>query len=200
VPLRASRHFDDGRVATQMFGVRDEGYKFVYVLDRSGSTSDPPGHDVLTAAKAELIASLGDLEKTHQFEVIFYNDTPRVFQLDGQGGRLLFATEQNKEAVRKFIRSIDSDGGTDHETALTLAIRMQPDVIFFLTDADRPRLTAWQLDHIQRMAAGIRIHAIQFGEGPQPAPDTFMRELARQNDGQYKYIDVSPLGQKAARP
>ena len=184
-------YIEGARVETQMFGVRAEASRFVYVVDRSGSTEDPPGHDVLSAAKAELLASLKDLDSGQQFQIIFYNDAPRALRRDDGGNKLLFATAENKEAARKFIQSIRSDGGTDHETALTAAIRMQPDVIFFLTDGDRPKLTAGQLDHLQRMANGIRIYAIQFGVTPQGPVADFMRELAQQNDGQYKYVDVT---------
>ena len=184
-------YIEGARVETQMFGIHAEASRFVYVIDRSGSTEDPPGHDVLSAAKAELLASLKDLDTGQRFQIIFYNDAPRVFRREDEGKKLLFATAENKEAAQKFIQSIRSDGGTDHEAALTAAIRLQPDVIFFLTDGDRPKLTAGQLNHIQRMANGIRIHAIQFGVQPQGPASGFMRELAQQNDGEYKYVDMT---------
>lgn len=198
----AGRSFErrEGRAATQMFGIRDEALKFVYVIDRSGSTSDPPGRDVLTAEKSELLASLADLNASQQFQIIVYNHAPRVFQPDTPGARLMFATEENKEAVRKFLRGVESDGETAHDVALALAIRMQPDVIFFLSDADRPKLTPWQLEHLQRMAAGIRIHTVQFGVEPRADAESFMRELARQNDGQFKYIPLSELKDGGGRP
>ena len=74
-----------------------------------------------------------------------------------------------------------------------LAIRLQPDVIFFLTDADDPKLTPAQLAKIRHMAAGIVVNAIEFGPGPKPAQASFLAELARQNGGGYAYVDVSQL-------
>lgn len=179
-----------------MYGIRDEAEKFAYVLDRSGST----GGAVLAAEKAELLASLAQLGPGQQFQIIFYNEAPQVFHSDAPGGRLQFATPENKEAARRFIQSIEADGGTAHDAALSLAIRMQPDVIYFLSDADRPGLTASQLERFQRMAAGIRIHAIQFGEEPRAAAGSFMRELAGKNDGQFKYIPVAELQRRGGRP
>src|ERR1700680_2534337 len=99
----------------------------------------------LAAAKAQLIKSLGDLSQTHQFQIIFYNDHPAVFNPTGVLGRLIFAPEQNKSSGEALVRNIIADGSTEHEEALQLALRMAPDVMFFLTDADDPRLNADQL-------------------------------------------------------
>jgi hypothetical protein len=183
----------EGKVRTSIFGVVGEGSRFVYVFDRSGSTGGP-GWDTLSAAKAQLIASLSDLDKVHQFQVVFYNQNPVVFNPTGGPARLVFATEQNKRLARKFIGSITSDGGTNHLDALREAIRMQPDAIFFFTDADEPRLTSHQLEQIHRLANGISINAIEFGVGPQADSDDFMVRLARQNEGQFGYVDVTKLG------
>ena len=98
---------------------------------------------------------------------------------------------ENKQRAVRFIDSITAEGGTDHEEALKLAIRLQPDVIFFLTDADDPKLTPAQLEKIRRLAAGIIINAIEFGPGPKPAGASFLAELARQNGGGYAYVDLS---------
>ena len=82
-----------------MFGVSGEGHKFVYVFDRSGSM-DGHGGAPLAAAKAELISSLKDLGQVHQFQIIFYNEQPRIFSPTGVLGRLVFGTEQNKNLAR----------------------------------------------------------------------------------------------------
>jgi len=143
-----------------VFGIPGEGYKFVYVFDRSGSMGGS-GRSALSAAKAELLASLESLEKTHQFQIIFYNDRPTKFNPTGNPDRLVFATERNKALARRFVASITAEGGTRHEEALIAAIKLQPDVIFFLTDADEPKLWPDQLARIHRMAAGITIHGLR---------------------------------------
>ena len=135
--------------------------------------------------------SLKNLDTVHQFQIIFYNERPVIFNPTGTPGRLAFATERNKERAARFIDSITAEGGTDHEEALKLAIRLQPDVIFFLTDGDDPKLTPAQLEKIRRLAAGIIINAIEFGPGPKPAGASFLAELARQNGGGYAYVDLS---------
>ncbi|MCA9219601.1 MAG: hypothetical protein KDA71_04700, partial [Planctomycetales bacterium] len=69
------------------------------------------------------------------------------------------------------------------------------DVIFFLTDAHIPRLSQRELDQIRDRAdgSGTTIHAIEFGSRPTPAADSFLKDLAGMNRGQYQYVDVRRL-------
>jgi hypothetical protein len=188
-----SRSVTKGRTRTGVFGVMGEGYKFVYVFDRSGSMGGS-GQSSLAAAKLELLASIDRLESQHQFQIIFYNDQPAVLDIIGRG-RLVFATDQNKALARKFIDGITADGSTDHEDPLLLALRLQPDVIFFLTDADEPSLTPKQLEKVRRLNGGITsVNAIEFGIGPNLRTDNFLVQLARQNGGQHVYVDMLRRG------
>lgn len=181
------------RTQTAIFGVPGEGTKFVYVFDRSASTGGPQ-YNTLAAAKAQLIQSLEGLQSVHQFQIIFYNQTPTVFTPGGRSWGLCAATPQNKLLARRFIGSITPDGSTSHLEALRLAIGLRPDVIFFLTDGDEPRLSAEDLEAIRLAAGAISINTIEFGAGPPPAVDDFLMLLARQNRGAFGYIDVSRLG------
>ena len=181
---------EGGKARTSLFGLVGEGYKFVYVFDRSGSMGGS-GQNALGAVKAELLKSLKQLDTVHQFQLIFYNERPVLFNPTGTPGRLAFATEQNKQRAARFVESIVSDGGTAHEDALRMAIHLQPDVIFFLTDADDPKLSPAQLEKIRHLAAGIIINAVEFGPGPKPDRASFLAELARQNGGGYTYVDLS---------
>jgi len=181
-----------GKARTGVFGVEGEGYKFVYVFDRSASMKRP-GRNVLAAAKAQIVASIESLEQTHQFQVIFYNEQPRRFMQFEQPNKLFFANERNKTLVKKFVGGITARGGTEHEEALLLAVRLRPDVIFFLTDAEEPRMSSVQLAKINRLAAGITINTIEFGFGPQANSDSWIVRLAEQNGGQHLYGDITKL-------
>lgn len=181
-----------GTALTGVFGLQGEGHKFVYVFDRSGSM-DGHGGAPLIAAKNELINSLQDLGQTHQFQIIFYNEEPRIFNPSGQAGRLVFGTEQNKNLARRFVGSVTASGATRHVEALEMALRLGPDVIFFLTDADEPRMTPQDLARIAQMNQGTAINTIEFGTDARPESDNFITRLARQNGGQHVYIDVTRL-------
>jgi len=176
------------KAQVSLFGIKAEGSKFVYVLDRSGSTDGK----LLDAAKAEIIASIEKIDDVHQFQLIVYNERPTVFNPAGSGGQLAFGTEANRAEVRKFLSTISGDGGTDHAAALSTAIRMHPDVIFLLSDGDEPKLTARELERIDRIGAGIIINTIQFGEG-RKLEHGFMEKLARQSGGQYAFVDTTKL-------
>ncbi len=177
---------DDGRTGqTQVFGLVGRGSRFVYVFDRSLSMQGAP----LAAAKRELLASLKQLEPTHQFQIVFYNERPRVMQ----SPQLLFADENGLAQAQSFVNSMTAAGGTDHLQALQLALRLRPDVIFLLTDAEEPPLTSRQLDDIRRDNAATNINVIEFKSGPNPGKRGFLQQLAAQNRGQYKYVDSSAL-------
>jgi von Willebrand factor type A domain len=175
---------------TAVFGVQGEGSRFVYVFDRSGSMEGAP----LDAAKQQLIASLESLDKVHQFQIIFYNQKPRLMQLSpGQPPSMEFASEAGRQKAESFIGSILADGGTRHMEALELALQLKPDVIFFLTDADDPKLSATELARIHRLNSGASINTIEFGTGPASGGQNFLQRLAEQNHGNYGYVDASKL-------
>ena len=179
-----------GQSEVPFFGIRDKGTRFVYVLECSGSMAGSP----ILVAKSELMASLQSLESTQQFQIIFYNQTPREMTLQGdRRTQLHWGTDINKTLARQFIASVQPDLGTDHMPALKKALRLTPEVIFFLTDADEPQLTAAERDDIRRTNGGkTRIHCIEFGKGAKLRKvESFLEKVARENGGTYRYRDVS---------
>jgi hypothetical protein len=180
---------------TIVFGVSGSGSRFVYVFDRSDSMNGFGGKP-LRAAKSELIRSLRTLTDRQSFQLIFYNDKPKAFQLTGVPDQLFSGDEAYVSLAENYIRSIAAFGGTEHESALKMALRMAPDVIFFLTDARIPRLSTGELREIRNLAdaSGATIHTIEFGAEPSAPADTFLRDLASQNRGQYQYVDIRSLG------
>jgi Ca-activated chloride channel family protein len=180
---------------TAFMGARDQGSRVVFVVDSSSSMAS---YNAMRSAKAALVTSLQALDDTQQFQVVFYNSTPRPMALRGETA-LFFATELNKTAARQYIAGMEPDAGTDHLPALKLALRWQPEVIYFLTDADEPQLTARELDDIRRQNQGrARIHSIEFGRGPAltDGPTNFLQKLAQQNGGTYRYQDVKRLADR----
>lgn len=178
---------------TYVFGAKGEGSVFLYVFDRSDSMNGFEGRP-LAASKAELIKSLQSLQATHQFQIIFYNSQVTAFTPSpSQPPQLMFATEQNKALAAQFVRNVPAANGTKHMEPLRLALRLAPDVIFFLTDAGEPQLSAGDLESLRRLNAGTVINAIEFGVGPDPGGYDFLAQLARENDGQHVYVDVTRL-------
>ena len=111
----------------------------------------------------------------------------------GQPASMEFANDAGKKKAESFIGSILADGGTRHMEALEMALRLGPDVIFFLTDAEDPKLSATELARIRRLNSGTSINAIEFGSGPAGGGQNFLKRLAEQNHGNYGYVDISKL-------
>jgi Mg-chelatase subunit ChlD len=180
------------KAQVSLFGVKAEGSKFVYVLDRSGSTEGK----LLAAAKAEILASIEKIDDVHQFQLVVYNERPKAYNPAGPNGQLAFGTDANRAEAKRFLGTIAADGGTDHMAALSMAIRMRPDVIFLLTDGDKPVVTARELERVDRLGPGITIHTIQFGEGDHADAKGWMGKLAKQSGGEYRYVDTRKLETK----
>ena len=179
---------DNSPGGTQVFGVTARGSSFVYVFDRSLSMKGAP----LVAAKRELLASIGRLSGVQQFQIVFYNQNARTMQPP----QMVFAGESGRRQAESYVASVTASGGTDHVQALRLALRMGPDVIFFLTDADEPQMSAKELDEIRKKNGGVAIHVIEFKSGHAQGKSETLRKLAEQNRGEYKYVDVTALGAK----
>lgn len=166
-----------------------EGNSFVYVMDRSASM-ESPNRLPINAAKTALKESLKPLTDTNQFQIIFYNDKPQMFTLQGALGGLLMAEERNKLRAHGFIDGVIPDGATRHKEALLMALKLSPDVIFFLTDGDQPSMNTVELAEIQRKNASTTIHVIQFGLTAYVKEDNWLVRLAQQNRGQFSYVNI----------
>ncbi len=162
------------------------GHSFVFVIDRSQSMGDA-GLGVLRAAESELERALTALRSNHKFQIIAYNRTPLSFHARG----LAPATQENKQQAVAFVRDLSALGGTGHYAALAAAMRLEPDVVFFLTDGGDPRLTNPELEEIARRARRTRVTCLQFGFGASPDDPDTMRRLAEATQGSYAYVDMS---------
>lgn len=184
-----------GDTRTQVFGVTGEGTKFVYVFDRSGSMERSLGPSPLKAAKDQLLASLQSLDANHQFQILFYNQEPIMFSPAGRGETMVFADEGMKREAEQFLNGIAAVGATTgREEALLKALRLQPDVVFFLSDVDNPLLPR-QLEKIRRRNNGRTcINTIEFDRGPEKLGGAnFLKQLAADSGGRYIYVDISKL-------
>lgn len=177
---------------TRFWGIKDSGTRFVYIIDCSGSMHS---HKAINVAKAELKKSLSLLESTQQFQVIFYNDNAYPWHRRGRKQDVYFATDTDKRMVSSFIDEISPSGGTEHLPALIMGLNLNPEVMYFLTDADyTSRMSNAELERIKKRNGGrTRIHCVEFGVGPQLpelAKTSFLKALANSNSGNYRYRDV----------
>ncbi len=185
---------DIPKARTTVFGIEGEGTRFLYVFDRSDSMNGYGGAP-LKAAKRELINSLESLGPQHEFQIVFYNDTPLPFGgMQPRGPKLFKGDDASKRAAVAFVRDVSAVGGTRHLSAIHLGLAMGPDCLFFLTDADQPAPNGRQLEDlvVRSSRSGTTIHAIQFGAGPRQG-GSWIKQLAAGTGGQYRYVDVTQL-------
>ncbi len=174
---------------TSFFGIRAPAKRIVYVIDASESMRQ---HDAMQFARQKLWDSLQELTPTSQFQVIFFNVANHTINRSGERTRLLPATSVNLRLARQFLIGIQPDAGTNRMGALTQALSYDPDVIYLLTDADAPELSAKDLWDLKRMnKRKTLVHVVEFGVGADLSPDNFLKKLARHNTGIYLYHDLT---------
>ncbi|NQV26559.1 MAG: hypothetical protein HQ518_19565 [Rhodopirellula sp.] len=177
---------------TSFFDIKASGTRFVYVVDCSSSMGF---YKQLLVAKSEVVASLQSLDSTQQFQVIFYNSSYREMSLSNLAPSLWWATDIRKNQARQYLSSIGPEGGTSHMPALKRALSYSPENIFLLTDAEQPIMSAAELNEIKSINRGrTAIHTVEFGRGGNLDVDNFLKKLARENGGSYRYRDVTKFG------
>jgi hypothetical protein len=184
-----------GGSAASLFGITGNGNRIIYVIDRSDSMNGNGGRPLL-AAKTELIHSLSALKQSQFFQFVLYNEEPRPYRGAASAGAAVQMIQAEPAAIKRaqsYIETVDAFGGTNHVDALRLALRMRPDVIFFLTDGRVPSLSDRELSEIARIAEsyGTTIHGIEFGTAATTDSNSFITVLANATGGKYRYFDVT---------
>jgi hypothetical protein len=173
--LRASA----GGPGPEFFGIgrRARGARrIVYVVDRSGSMLN-----TIEAVKRELRKSVDGLRRGQKFHVIFFNAGP---PLENRPKRLVPATGSQKDRLFEFLETIQAEGNTDPIPAMERAFRVNPDLIYFLTDGDFSPVLLERLREINAKKRA-RIFTIAYvSEGGR----VLLEQIAREHDGDFKYV------------
>ncbi|MFM9116053.1 MAG: VWA domain-containing protein [Planctomycetota bacterium] len=161
--------------------------RIVFILDASNSMAGLR----LTRAKETLIQAIQDLPEDTQFNVIAFHHAVYEWQR-----RLLDASFANKNAAVRFIKQQLVQSDTASYDALKAALRYDTEAIYFVTDGEpnagrikHPRDIIQAITQ-ENYARRITLHTIGIGVGPAGNNfDSFLKELARQNLGEYRRVD-----------
>jgi Ca-activated chloride channel family protein len=179
----SSGHQGTERPRIAFFRTHAAGQTIVYVIDRSASMGLNGG---LAFAKRELQSSLDRLPPATRFQVIAYNRFAEPLRVGGKIS-LLAADWDNKNEVLRAIEGWKAEGGTDHLGALQRALVYQPDIIFFLTDADD--LTDALIQNVTNLNRGrTAIHTFEFKAYKGNGAKTPLQILAEKNRGAYRAV------------
>ena len=117
-------------------GVEGGGNHFVYLVDSSGSMKEG-----FESARRALLSSIDLLKPEQRFYVIFFDaksDFMRITHVGDDESRSVYATRENKAALRRWAMQIRKDRGRAPYDPLRFALQLKPDVIFLLSDGEFP--------------------------------------------------------------
>jgi hypothetical protein len=155
------------------FGLRPVGRRVVYVLDCSRSMNHPHDTEAKTRfkrMKLELIKSIQGMGPESEFYLIFFND----FAIPMPSRGLVQAAEQPKMKYLYWMKDLKAEGNTEPRVALQQALRLQPDILYFLTDGSFTYRV--QQDLLSLRAGRTEIHTFAFDA---PFTDSMRRAYNR---------------------
>jgi Mg-chelatase subunit ChlD len=187
------------RPSTTFYGIQTRSKRILYILDVSGSMSDPRARSgdklPIDVAKEELTQSIRSLPEDAVFNIVFFNHEVAAWK-----EKPVKADKAGKTEASAWIAARAPAGATNIFDALERGFRLAGrgthdkqyavavDTIFFLSDgqANRGRLVepAQIVAEVRRLNSEqkLKIHAVGIGKGHDPA---LMRALAEISGGTY---------------
>lgn len=180
----------DSDAKIQFCGVEGGGNHFVYLVDSSKSMDEG-----FQSARDELLHSIDFLKPDQRFYVVFFDADSSYMRLTNANQdepRSMYATPQNKAALKRWAMRIAMDRGKAPYDALRFALKLRPDAIFLLSDGQFPQGIEDLLKEENKVenlfgdSGPISIvHTISYHskEG-----ESRMRRIAEQNKGKYRHV------------
>ena len=129
-------------------------------------------------AQTELMHCLRALPETSSFQVVLYNRTAEFLT----GNRSLSASSESIAVIDRLLKESVPEGATDHVKAVSVALSLEPDAIFLVTDADD--LTPLQVRELTRLnRARASLHTIDVSRRLRAA--SMLERLAQSNGGRH---------------
>lgn len=172
-------------IGVKLFGASSEGYRFVYLLDVSGSMLEKVDQNStrLSLAKLEIQRSLESLPETAEFNVLLFAD-----RVESMSPECVPATSAMKARAFAFLeKETHLSGITDIAGGLGVALAQWPDTIFLLTDgvsnlSEEAFRSQWQyLYHQSKSRSQISV----IGFLLDAKQGSLLREMANSTKGQF---------------
>ncbi len=187
----------EGMGGATFFGVKAGGRRFVFVVDGSKSMNKN-GWD---QCKLELVSAMRRLRPYQHFYVILFAAVPhRQLGDEAPEPKLLRATDENIKKVQEWLYSFELELGTRPLESMKIALKLDPDGIYFLTDGKLHDDTEGYLkkqnkreDAYEDIVPGSVVHTIGFftADGQE-----VLKRIADENGGSYRFVPRPP----GARP
>ncbi|MGD9646507.1 MAG: hypothetical protein AB7U73_12400 [Pirellulales bacterium] len=168
-----------GKGYASFCGLEAKGYRFVFIVDSSGSMQGPR----FMAACHELLTSITDLDEHQSFYVIFFNATDYPQAWPHVDNEMSPAGLESTERVSHWMRGVIPNGWTNPDGAIRRGLDLKPDAIFLLTDGEFNQGSA--LSVIRRHKFRAAIHTVAFGS---PAGSPMLQEIADRTGGTFRFV------------
>lgn len=175
--VNAAGHRDGGGggKGASLYGVPIKARRVVFVLDRSLSMGLT---GAFSRAQAELMRCVRALPETSSFQIVLYNRTAEFLT----GNRLIPASSESIAEVDRLLKESVPEGATDHVKAVSVALSLEPDAVFLVTDADD--LTPLQVRELTRLnRTRTLLHTIDVSRRLRAA--SMLERLAQSNGGRH---------------
>jgi hypothetical protein len=162
-------------------GMSGNAMRVAYVCDSSGSMMSL--FDIL---RVELRKAVDTLKPVQAFNVIFFSEDNYV-TLDKQG--LVYCLPENKRKAYEFLDKTAPHGSSNPIPGIRLAFQQQPQLIYMLTDGDFPN-NAEIIQEIRKLNKDkkVKINTIAFGNDADENFHKFLKQVADENGGLYKWV------------
>lgn len=187
VPTPSSDHVEEKPQPAVLSGRTPQKVEFFTTETRAESVgfvvdcSSSMAGQRFEAVRSELAKSISQLKSDQRFFVVFFNDSVFPMTGDSRQPRLVDADLRHKEQILSFLKNAVASGGTNPEPALQFMARLQPDVIYLLTDGEFQPLQV--ATYAQFAAAKVAVHTIGFETGREVP---VLKEIATRTGGTYR--------------
>ncbi len=177
----------------QFFALESKGKNIVFVVDASKSMNLPhpgPAKTRFNRVKQELVKTISQMTEDEKFFIIYFGDDA----LPMPAPTLVAADEGTRTSYLRWMTQVPAEGQyTKPLNALLIALALEPDVIYFLTDGVFESVVIRQVTGVNRNR--IPIHTIGFDlpekkkvNLKEKQGNQQLEELARLNSGTYMTI------------
>ena len=205
----AGRAGAGGGGGAQFMGIRTDAKSIVYIVDFSSSMRNEDGRESLL--KRELAQSIQSLRDGCKFTVILFGISPengaKLVESPNKSGTVytnavpmpprgewLAATASNRDSTIRWVTQHESDpaGGSGTWDSMRIALQMNPEVIFLLTDGEfdssdlamlRDEITAGNKESL------TQINTIAFASENDVQS---LQTIAQENNGTYRRVTITP--------
>ena len=162
----------------EFFEVKSHADSVAFVVDCSTSMSGSR----FERACQELINAIEQLAPEQMFFVVFF-DQGRVPLFPDETPHLAKAEPSEKARFLKQVKSIRIGSGTNPESSLELAISLDPDIVYLLSDGEFPTPKAALVERLKRQQIKVQTIAFETTSGRQ-----MLLDIAAETGGTFCFV------------